>query len=351
MRLIRNYTLLLLVIAGMFSCKKKDVIPEPLPDTSKEGMLVLHEGLFNQNNSSLNWLDLSTGEMSEDLFLKVNNRLLGDVANKMIAYGGKIYISVTTSSTVEIIHKKTFKSLQQLAFNYQNKSQQPRSLVGYKNSVFVTSYDGYVTEIDTTTLQIKSRLKVGKNPEGICVYNGDLYVANSGGLDAPNYDNTVLRLSTFPLAIQDTFVVGNNPIDVVSDSFGNIYVAKRGDYSNDPSELIKITPTGDIIPLGIPATTLSIQSDILYICYYDFNSGNAKVSTYNCTTQSTENDNFISGSNFTTLYGIIPFKTNEVIGLDAMNYTNSGYIRFFKNGQISKNFKVGLNPNSIIYYE
>src|SRR5690554_7499977 len=62
-------------------------------------------------------------------------------------------------------------------------------------SVFVSSYDGYVSAIDTSSLTVTNRIKVGRNPEGICISNNSLFVANSGGLDYKDRKSTRLNSS------------------------------------------------------------------------------------------------------------------------------------------------------------
>ncbi len=332
----------------MFSCKK-DVVENPIPNQFSDGLLVLNEGLFHQNNSTLDWIDLKTEEVSSNIFESINQRLLGDTGNDLLLYGGKIYIAATTSSTVEILNRNDLKSIKQISFNYNNQAQEPRYFAKHKNKVFVTSFDGYVSAIDTTTLNVTKRIKVGRNPDGICISGNSIFVANSGGLDFGNMDSTVMQIDLNTLEVVDTFVVGENPGRMIADDYGNAYVVKQGDYINNPSELVKInTQTKEIVNLQIPATSIAKDGDKLYISHYDFNTGNSIVSIYNSASQSLENPNFINSNSIETLYGIFPFE-GGIICLDAMNYTNSGYLRFFdSNGTLKKSIHVGLNPTAIL---
>ena len=47
-----------------FSCKKKEDDPIPVDEVLSNGMVVLCEGLFQQNNSSVSWIGLSNGTIS-----------------------------------------------------------------------------------------------------------------------------------------------------------------------------------------------------------------------------------------------------------------------------------------------
>lgn len=347
-----KYLLVLTVILCFTSCKKDKT--EPASNTSyTNGILILNEGLFQHNNSSLSWLDLTTNEVTPDVFLSINNRPLGDTGNDMLLYGNKIYIAVTGSSTVEVLDKNSLINKKQILFNHNGQSQEPRQLAAQNGKVFVTSFDGYVTVIDTSSLQITDRIKVGRNPEGICVSNSSLFVSNSGGLDFGNEDSTVFEIDLNTLTIIDTFVVGKNPGSLISDSYNNIYVILRKESGISTPDLVKInTVNQSITSLGIPATSFSKRDDYLYLSYYDYSSGMSTVSVFDCLNQTIINADFTNNHNFTTLYGVIPYKQNELICIDAMNYTNSGYLTFFNSsGQFTNKFNVGLNPNTILHYE
>lgn len=348
-----NYFFVFVVLIAFTACKKDDPKYEPREEPFANGLLTLSEGLFHQNNSTLSWIDLSTQTIEYDVFEEINGRKIGDTGNDMILYGGKIYMTVSTSSTVEILDKSTLKSVKHIPFDYNNKIQQPRYLAAHKGKVYVTSFDGYVTAIDTASLKVTKRVKVGRNPEGICVYDNALYVANSGGLDPDNVDSTVMKIDISTFTVTDTFVVGKNPGRLIADDYGTIYVVKRGDFFQNPSELIGInTANGAVNNLGISATSFAKRGDYLYLSFYNFTNGTSSVSIFNCASQSIEVDNFISNADIETLYGVFPYKEDQLICIDAMNFTNSGYLRFFNaQGQLTESINIGLNPNTIIHYQ
>lgn len=317
------------------------------------GLLVLHEGLFQQNNSTLAWVDLSNDKVTSNLFLSKNDRLLGDTGNDMKRYGGKIYIVVNASSTIEIIDAKTFKSIKQIAMVYEGKAQQPRRIDFNKNKAYISSFDGYVNILDTTSLAITKRIKVGANPEGIATFENAIYVANSGGLNFPNVDSTVYKIDASSNTVVDSFHVGANPGSVQVDNNGNVYVVKRGNYTDDPAELIFInTSSGEVNNLGVSASGLTKKGNELFISYFNNETENVNVAHYDMSSQSILSNSLINGDEIQTLYGIHPLDDGGLICFDAMGYTNSGYLRFFNaNGILTKSISVGLNPNTIIYYE
>lgn len=349
-----NYKLFLIAsIILIFSCKK-DEPDETQNQTSLEnGILVLNEGLFQQNNATLSWIDLSTKKVRQQVFLDQNDRPLGDTGNDMVRYGGKIYIVVNASSTIEIIDAKTLKSIKQIEMQYNGQGQQPRSIKFKGDKAYISSYDGYVNIFDTGSMEITQRIAVGQNPEGLGIVNDKLYVANSGGLSFPDVDSTVYAIDLNTNSVTDTFVVGDNPGDVETDEQGDIYVVKRGDYSaSNPSELIRINSNGNVTNLGLSASFLTKKEGTLYISYYNYDSGVGSVSSYDMLGETVITSNLIDGSQLETLYGVEPGNDGTIYAQDAMNFTNSGYIRSFNaSGGVIESYHVGLNPTKMIIYE
>lgn len=337
------------------ACKKEDenIHDNNVSKTFKNGLLILNEGLFQQNNSTLSWVDFATDEVKSDIFLHKNDRLLGDTGNDIKRYGGKIYIVVNASSTIEIIDAKTLKSINQISMVYNGVAQQPRYIDFYQNKAYISSFDGYVNELDTSQLKITKRLAVGSNPDGISIANDYAYVANSGGLNFPNVDTTVYAIDLTNFTVQDTFVVGENPGRVVAHESGNVYVVKRGNYGSNPSELIHInTNNGEVTNTGISAAGIFHFENEILITYLDENSQNSAVASFDLNSNSIVQNNIIDGSEIQTLYGVKRLPDGTIVCMDAMGYTNAGYLRFFTpNGNLKKSINVGLNPNNVIYYE
>jgi DNA-binding beta-propeller fold protein YncE len=349
-----KYNILFFIIAVLLiGCKKDEPIKNNNASSYQNGILVLNEGLFQQNNATLSWVNFESKEVTNQVFLSENNRPLGDTGNDMAIYGGKLYIVVNSSSTIEVVDVKTLKSIKQISMQYNGQDQQPRFIKFNGNKAYVTSYDGYINVLDTSSLSIIQRIKVGANPEGLDIHGGQLFVANSGGLSFPDVDSTVYKIDLETNTVTDTFVVGDNPGDVVIDSESDIYVVKRGDYGqSSPSELMRVNSNGTVINLSIPASFITKKGEFLYISYYDYDNGEGTVSLFNMSTESIMSNSIIDGSAIETLYGVYPSEIGTIYAHDAMSFTNSGYIRSFNSsGVLTESFNVGLNPTKIIFYE
>jgi hypothetical protein len=348
-----HYIKWIVICALLVSCKKETLPEVDTPHSLKNGLLVLNEGLYQQNNSSLFWVDLTDNTSTANVFLTMNNRPLGDTGNDLKRYGEKVYVVLNGSSTVEVMNAYTLESLKQIPLTYNQQPQLPRNIAFSGGSAYISSYDGFVNILDTTSLIITDRIAVGNNPEGLIVHGNYLYVANSGGLNFPNVDSTVYQINLNTNEVENSFHVGANPGQVESDNQGNIYVVKRGNYGNDPSELVYInTSSNTVTNLGIDATSLHKKGNLLYISYYDYNTQQSNVSLYDLSSQTLVNESLIAAGSVQTLYGIHAFDNGDFICFDAQGFTNSGYVKLFNSsGNILQNFSVGLNPNKLIYYE
>lgn len=350
MRLSSLFVLSLL----LFACDKDDNQPT-VTETLDNGILVLCEGLFQQNNSSLSWIDLSNEAVNTDFFTSQNGRFLGDTGNDMKVYGSKIYIIVNNSNTVEVINKKDGKSIKQISMTNGVAAKQPRSIAFYNGKAFVTCYDGFVDVIDTTNLTISQRIPVGSNPEGLAISNGKLFVSNSGGLNYPAVDSTVSIIDLASYTELDRIVVGKNPGAIQVDSEGDVYVIARGNYGTIPSRMVRINSQTNAVEqtFTFDASGMTLMQDYFLISFYNYSTQTSEIRLFNTLSETLENNNFISTSGLTTLYGIqYNPVSDKIYCLDAMNYTNSGYVRQYTSaGVFEKSYHVGLNPSKLVFYE
>lgn len=348
-----NFLLVLLVFTGCKKEKPKD--PSDTPTVLKNGMIVLCEGLFQQNNAALSWVNFADGSSDDLFFTNKTGRFLGDTGNDLEQYGNKIYIVVNVSSTIEVLDKSTGNPIKQISMMNGTVAKQPRSIVFHGSNAFITCFDGYVDVLDTASLIITQRIQVGSNPEGLSIANSKLYVANSGGLNSPNVDSTVsvINLTTFQEI--EKITVGKNPGTVVTDSEGDIYVISRGNYSTIPSRMVKINSQTDEVEttFSFNASGIERMGTNLLISYYDYSNSTSNVALFDAISETISNPSLINDSQFTTLFGVeYRSSNNKIYCLDAMGYTNTGYVRVFSaSGVYETSYHVGLNPNNILFYE
>lgn len=326
------------------------------PESGTAELYVLSEGLFNLNNSTLMRYSFNSSTMVKDYFRKINQRGLGDTANDMGIYGSKLYIVVNVSSEVEVIDLKTGSSLKQIPLLTENgSSRQPRYITFNEDKAYVCSFDGTVARIDTTSLSIEAYAQAGRNPDGICVQNNKLYVSNSGGLDSPNYDNTVSVIDINTFTETKKITVGSNPGKILPDKYGDVYVVTRGNLEEGDYHFVQINSQTDLVTKTFDYAVLNfaINDDYAYMYNYDYTSGKSWIKVFNVATETVERDNFITdGTTLTTPYGINinPYNGNVYV-TDAYDYKVTGDVLCFS-PQGALQFRlsnVGLNPNTVAF--
>ena len=344
---------IVIILMFIISSCTKDKPEQPDIDRLEKGILILNEGLFNMNNCSITYYNFRTGEVIPDIFLLKNKRGLGDTGSDLQLYGSKLYCVVNVSEQLEIIDARTCVSIKRLPLN----GKQPRKLTFHQNKVYVSCYDGSVVKIDTATLAIDEIAYAGSNPEGICVANNKLYVANSGGLNFPDYGETVsvFDLNTFS-HIKD-IDVNPNPYTLLSDDQGYVYLISRGNYLDFPPTLQKIDSQTDEVVYHYSAdlkiTNMAISQNHAYFYHYDFNhSHSSGISRMNLYSENPDVTDFIKDASvIKTPYCIAIDPTNQdVYVADALQYTVNGEIYCFNtNGKKKLKFEAGINPAAIVF--
>jgi len=345
-----KYIKLLAILLVLVGCKDPIVEPPVDPgDVLEDGMLVLCEGLFQHNNASVSWFGFD-GTQDNNFFQTRTNRELGDTGNDMKRYGGKIYIVVNVSSTIEVMDAFSFKPLQQINMQANGQPKQPRSLAFANGKVYVTCFDGFVDVIDTSSLSVTQRIPVGANPEGLAVANNKLFVANSGGLNFPNVDSTVSVIDLSVNAEITRITVGNNPGGVFAAPTGEVYVIARGNYGSIPSRMKRIDAgTNQLVEsysFDVSGMTGFGSTEMLVY-------NGSGISSFNYQSHAINNANFVNLSGVQTLYNVsFNANKNAIYVMDAMQYTNLGFVRKFStSGSAIESYPVGLNPSKILFYD
>lgn len=354
------YTLICVLTLAITFSSCDDLLDKDKPDNTVDetsAIYILSEGLYNLNNSSLALYDPENKELISDYFLSVNKRGLGDTANDMAIYGSKLYIVVNTSGCIEVVDINTGLSLKQIkVLDDTNSSRQPRYITFYQNKAYVCNFDGTVCRIDTASLEIDGNVSCGKNPDGICVAAGKLYVSNSGGLNYPNYDNTVSVIDIAGFSEIKKITVDINPGKIMADSEGDVFVVSRGDYGENGYKFQKISSVSDELIKSyenIQALNFTINNDTAYIYNYDFNTNNSWIKTFDCKTEQIISENFIgNATQIETPYGIDVNPANgDVYITDAKSYIYFGNVFCFdRQGNLKFTlYDVGLNPNKVVF--
>lgn len=349
--------LFLLIAITATSCKKEpddddQNIPVDVPQST--AIYVLNQGSYSGNNASVTLFNLENQHVTTDYFKLQNDRELGDTGADLYIYGSKAYIVTNISSQLEIVDALTFKSIKQMSFIKDAMPQQPSAITGFGKNIFVAAYDGSVTVIDTTSLEIIKVINVGLNPDALLSANGMVWVSNSGGLNFPNYDNTVSVIDPETLTEVKKIEVGTNPYTLQADAYGDIYVITRGNYGDVKMRLKIIDATTQTVKHTFEefeAYNLAIKGDTAYVYHYDYmGSSGSSIMMLNVKTEEIIRTNFITdGTTIEAVYAIAADPNSDDVYIsDAKDFMSPGTVYCFSTeGKLKSSFPAGVNPFAI----
>jgi DNA-binding beta-propeller fold protein YncE len=357
---MKKYLFLLFAALFLFSACSKDGQPlNPEPDDIKStGVYILNAGKMGNNDATLDYYDTETKAFYGDIFAASNKRGLGDTGQSLLVYGAKIYMAVSGSSTIEITDLAG-KSLKQLEVKDNNGApRMPRYFTNYKDKVYVTLFDGYVACIDTAEMIIQKEVRVGDNPEQLIVANHKIYVANSGGMNFPNYGKTVSVIDPTGFTVTKTLDVGENPQYLTTDSEAKtVYLIATGDYSPGSNILQRIDTQTDVVTTieGLTASWMSMGAgDKLYIISTEYDENwnmTAKYHVYDAKAGRLAGDFITDGSTIPNPYHISADKVNGTVYIGSSDYISRGDIYVYSAaGRFMYKFPVsGINPEGVYF--
>jgi DNA-binding beta-propeller fold protein YncE len=343
--------LFLVVVLTIFSCEKNPPPAPEVPEKYDQGVLILNEGLYNQNNATLSFFDGQTSY--QDVFQSENNRGLGDVANDFEAYSiaGRDFVimAIDLSSQIEIIDRYTLKSVAQIPLFDGTNAREPRRVLVKGFYAYVCNFDGTVAVVDLITNQVIKLIEVGANPDGMVLVKDKLYVSNSGGLQYPVYDSTMSVINTGSNTVETSFKTRINCTEMVVDGQDEIYLVSNGNYDDIAPALLRIdTETNAILnEYAWDVSSLTILENWLYF----YNGDTKNLQRMDTNTEEVETSFSIDLSGFETFYGFhIDPIAERIYCVDANGYVNSSTVSVFTlNGDQLFDFQAGLLANDLIF--
>ncbi len=277
----------LLALVGLAGCRGDIYVddlpgtPVATPDPGAESFYLLDEGNMGSNRAAIDFFNAADGTFTRSVFTARNPnevKELGDVGNDLVIYGSKMYAVINCSHKVQVLDAATCRSLAKIDV------PNPRYVVGDGEFIYVSSYvspvqvdptspRGAVFKIDTVTYTVIDRVDVGYQPEQMAVIDGFLYVANSGGYRAPDYDRTVSVINLSSFAAIRSLDIAPNLHRLAADPLGRLLVTSRGDYATVPARLYAVDPgSGEILATSdVPVTNFAVSGDRVYTFAADRN--------------------------------------------------------------------------------
>ena len=213
-----------------------------LPSFGQEKIILLNEGLWQSDNGRMSYFE-DDHIVSNQWFRDVNGYKLGDTPNDIIQVKPNLLaIAINWSNIVQFIDATghAVAAIEDIPNN--------RKLASDGEYVYVTSYahecntekgmmyftKGFVAKIDVNTFKVTDAVEVGYEPEGVAIYNGKLFVANSGGYafqENHDYEKTVNVIDAATLTIERTVDTGQiNLYGDMAQSGQYLCINSPGDY-------------------------------------------------------------------------------------------------------------------------
>lgn len=265
--------------------------------SAQERLIIVDEGNWQTDNGRLSYFE--NGEIvSNQWFRDVNGYKIGDTPNDIIQVNDNLLaIAINWSNIIQFISPdgKAVAATEDVPNN--------RRLASDGNYVYVTSYGhecgidgelmeftkGYVAKIDISTFKVVAATEVGYEPDGIAIYNGYLFVSNSGDYafqEDHEYETTVSVIDSESMEVFRT-------IDTAQ-------INKYGKMSQSGKYLCMSSP-GDLYE--IEAATIIMDCEAVINnkpdkdCFVKFN----RSATYNCVTS--DGKFYAIGSRYSYLTG------------------------------------------------
>ena len=322
------------------------------PDALSSGdILVLNNGNWGGNDACITTYEMQSGKTMDKAFQKANGQQLGDLGQDILAAGDDIYIAVYGSQVI-FLTDKDLKIKKTIIATADGNTLSPRCLTKGGEKIYVTYYEGYLGEIDPSDDYSVKTVKVGANPDGVDYAGGMLYTANSGGMNYPDYDNTVSVVDAGTFTVTSTIQVNTNPAKILAaPSHGQVYVTSFGNYADIPAKLQSIDiATGTVTDLEIDSVSsaaLGPDEKLYVLCGgYDqmWNPLPGSVHVYG-------NGEFqqFTAATFPNAYSISVTEDGFVY-VGCSDYTNTGDVyAITPSGTIHEKFdSQGLNPIKVI---
>ena len=128
------------------------------------GVFILNEGNYNSGNASLSYYNPQERSVQNGIFLRANDRKLGDTGQSITLRNGTAFIAVENSGIVWGIDAETFRVKGQLTAPETEHMINPRYIHFLSNEkAYVTDlYSPYITIFNPSTFQYLGSISTGR---------------------------------------------------------------------------------------------------------------------------------------------------------------------------------------------
>ncbi len=326
-----------------------------------DGAYVVNSGnMYSNIESSLTHVSFSSNTATQNAFKSVNGRSLGNTANDGIVYGDKIYLVVDQSNSIEVVDKKTLKSVKQISTTGlmgTSEGNEPRHIIAGNGNIYFTTYGGYVGVVDTLNYSLQAKYQVGKYPEEIIGYGTNLYVANSnyaqggGNISSVNLQTGVVTTYDVEGINNPTkLFIANSTLYVLDNMYYDLSNNSYGENALKSVNLISKT-SSKIIECNYACLYAMGNSCKFYVINAPYTGEAPTYKTYDLTTSQTasltlgEEVKSPCGINVDPMIGYLYILSYNLGDGGYADYNSNGYmIQYDNTGKKLHQYEVGVGP-------
>jgi DNA-binding beta-propeller fold protein YncE len=350
-----KYFVLFILFACLTSCVKDKPNPDSklFPSNTNNGIVILNEGAFGNNNAEISFLDLDKKEISNNLFRLANNKSLGDVAQSITYHDGKYYVVVNNSNKIVIIDALAFNEISTISSIISPRYIQiTKTNKAYVSSFLKTSI--YVIDLNTNTIVNTIPIDF-QGSEHLLLQDSILWITNWNV-----NSNLIYKLNTnTDVMMNKISLPGFASHSLAIDATKKLWVLSGNRYKNRNSFLTRINTVNSEIEKSFSFTNneepirLLINGDCLYYINvnYDGLLTNNGIYKMKITDSNLPTTAYISAplNSYFWSFGI-DVNSDHIFVSDPKGFTQqSAILEYDEMGVLLNTYKAGLGANSFLF--
>ena len=323
---------------------------------SSGNVYVVCEGNFGVGDATLYAYEFLKDSVFGDLYNAVNHQPLGDVFQSMQRIGDKFFLCINNSDKLVVLNAADRTLVGTIGI------KKPRYILAISPSKAYVStlYSKKVYVIDPQKMQLTDSIAMpDKNPEEMCIYNGNVIIAtwDTAGNSVYSIDVTTNKV------IQAYKVAGYAPQSVLIDKDQMLWVLSGNPTDHRACAWTRMDPsTGQILAsyafgakVNAVRPVLNNTRDTLYFIEANQDGGTTDNGIYRMDIHSAAlpPQPFVAAKQYQYFWalGIDPLTGSIYVG-DPKGFIQKGSVYIYSpDGTQIKNFAVGLGPGHFYFDE
>jgi DNA-binding beta-propeller fold protein YncE len=335
-----------IILASLICCNSEEASPG---GEYANGIFIVNEGNFTESNGSIGFYSDVTEIRETDLFEKVNSVKTGGIIQSIYFYEDKAFIIDQYGSRIEVVDSESFESIATIDHGLNT----PRYMVVANGKGYVTNWgnfddnydlpDSYIAIIDLENYTVTKSLDAGNGAEGLIVFGGDVFVANS-------YSNTIEVINTLTDEISIALTVPPNPVCFQEDMNSNVWVLSSPYSSGSALSKLDLTIKTIVTSFSVAPSARSLvingAGDKLYYLSAPFGT-EAEVRSLSIESTKDTGEALITAPN---LYGLGIDPESNLLYIGNHNaFQGNGTVLRYNESLLIDSFESGVAPNGFVF--